>query len=255
MWIVLADATDVVADWAFAALNNRGLTPLYRISPDDLAVGASLTHTLVNGQVSTRLRLTDGTEISDQSLRGVLNRLYGATAPHFRGSSTKDQDYVQQELYALYLSWLYGLQCPVINRPTAQGLSGAWRHEAEWVVLAHKAGLPVAPYRQSSWDVVDAMKGDRRLVPEGVLPTSVIVFGALTIGIGLPANILAGCRRLAALAQTELLGVDFIPDAQGGWTFAGATPMPDWRLGGSLLIEALVARLTHQKALVSGGCV
>ncbi|NER81468.1 MAG: hypothetical protein F6K42_18255 [Leptolyngbya sp. SIO1D8] len=54
------------------------------------------------------------------------------------------------------------------------------------------------------------------------------------------------------LAHTELLGIDFVPDANGHWIFAGATPIPDLRLGGSLLIAALVARMTTQNAVVSG---
>lgn len=252
MWIVIADATDVVADWVYAALKSGGLDPLYRVSADDLALCPLLEHTIAGDRVGVRIRFVDGTEVDDGRLRGVVNRLYGATVPHFRAASSEDREYAQQELYALHLSWLYGLRCPVINRPSAQGLSGAWRHEAEWVVMAHQAGLPVATYRQSGWDRIDAMLGQRRLIPEGVIPKTAIVFGALTIGRGVPPEISAGCRRLAALASTELLGVEFVSGAAGPWTFAGATPIPDLRPGGPLLVAALVARLTGRSAFAEG---
>ena len=54
-------------------------------------------------------------------------------------------------------------------------------------------------------------------------------------------HIRQGCRRLAELSHTALLGVEFTTSSAGPWTFAGATPMPDLRLGGEALLDALAS--------------
>ena len=54
-----------------------------------------------------------------------------------------------------------------------------------------------------------------------------------------PREIGAACRRLAALAAIDLLGVDLFESADGGLMFAHATPFPDLTLGGDRLIEGL----------------
>jgi hypothetical protein len=59
----------------------------------------------------------------------------------------------------------------------------------------------------------------------------------------MPAHIGEGCRRLAGLAGTELLGFNFGED----WTFAGATPWPDLSVGGEALLRALAAALQGER--------
>jgi hypothetical protein len=49
--------------------------------------------------------------------------------------------------------------------------------------------------------------------------------------------------RLAALAGEGLLGIELVPSPADPWTFVGATPLPDLRLGGSDLLDALVDAL------------
>jgi hypothetical protein len=63
---------------------------------------------------SSLIRLTDGTEISDREIRGVLVR-----KPRFErrdGWSAKDASYRHAEKEAAMLGWIWSLSCPVINR-------------------------------------------------------------------------------------------------------------------------------------------
>jgi hypothetical protein len=242
MWLVLCDASDAPAIWAFQEMRARGITPLELVTADDLSLADYWEHRIVGGRASIRIR-AGNLDIDGGQLCGVFNRLYTVPIPHWRSAKQSDRDYVQQELTALFLSWLYALPCPVINRPTPQGLSGQWRPESEWVLLAHQAGLPVVPYRQSARDRIDEMKGEKRLVPAGALVQTVIVVGDATAGAAAPAPVVAACRSLAKISGTELLGIDFIAGQAGRWTFAGANPMPYLMLGGPALIQALCDRL------------
>jgi len=242
MWLVLCDAGDVSALWAFQEMRSRGVAPLELLTADDLALADYWEHRVGAAGASIRFR-AGPLEVRGDKLRGVLNRLYTVPMPHWRRKEKADRDYVQQEMVALFLSWLHALPCPVINRPAPQGLCGAWRTESEWAWLAAQAGLAVAPYRQSSRDGIDEMKGQRRLIAPGAMVHTVIVAGDATAGAAAPPPVLAACRRLAALAGTELLGVDFIAGAAGPWSFAGASAMPYLASGGAPLMDLLCARL------------
>jgi hypothetical protein len=243
MWLVLCDANDASAILAYQALRARGIEPLELVVADALSLAEEWEHRIEGDAASVRCRLGDGRSFDSGALRGVLNRLYTAPTAHWRAAAKADQEYVQQELIAFFLSWLNLLPCPVINRPTPQGLCGQWRSESEWVWLAQGAGLPVASYRQSSYDRIDEMKGEKRLLIPGVPTKTVIVVGDAVTGVSVPDEVSAACRRLAKTAGVELLGVDFLHGAAGEWTFAGANPMPDLRHGGPALIDALVGAL------------
>lgn len=247
MWLVLCDANDASAILAFQALRARAGAPLELVTAEALSLAEEWEHRIESDGTSVRCRLGDGRSFSGDELRGVLNRLYTAPTAHWRAAPKVDQEYVQQELIAFFLSWLHALPCPVINRPTPQGLCGQWRAESEWVWLAQSAGLPVAPYRQSSHDRIDEMKGEKRLIAPGAAVQTVIVVDGTVTGASAPDAVKEGCRRLAQAAGTELLGLDFLPGAAGEWTFAGANPMPDLRYGGHALIEALIEALAIER--------
>jgi hypothetical protein len=167
----------------------------------------------------------------------VLNRLVTVPYEPLRHLEPEDRDYASQELTAFFLSWLHALPCPVLNRATPQGLSGAWRHRSEWVWLAAQAGLPTPRYRQSSSS--GGQVRDAGITSPASTVATVLVVGRQVVGESAPSSILSGCQRLARLTGTHLLGIEFTADAGGAWTFSGATPQPDLRLGGSALLDAL----------------
>jgi hypothetical protein len=150
-----------------------------------------------------------------------------------------DRQYVIQELNAFFLSWLDGLPPPVLNQPTPQGLSGHFRDVSEWICLASKAGLPTLSYRQSSRDPVPDASVRTEIFPAGTPIHNVIVVDGHITGVPAPAYIQNGCRRLADLSKTKLLGIEFCAGAESPWTFAGATTIPDLTLGGEALLDAL----------------
>ncbi len=244
MWLVLCAAYDASALWAFQGLQARGLRPLELVTAE--ALGASLTweHYVTSGGAVTGVTLPDGRRLESHVVRGALNRLTALPTPHF--DLSPDRDYAAQEFAAFCMSWLNTLSGVVLNPVTAQGLCGAWRHVSEWVWLAARAGLPTPSYRQTSADTIDETKTLRRLFPAETPTRTVFVVGRQAVGAGVPAKIQAGCVRLAQMAETPLLGVEFVNGGRGAaWTFAGATPMPELTAGGEPLLDALALTLSQ----------
>jgi hypothetical protein len=244
MWLVLCSPGDASVPWVHQGLANRGLLPLWPIGPAALFQGCRWEHRVASDGCASRLTLADGRVLESGQVRGTLNRLTGVPAELFDGSA--DRDYAVQELYALLLSWLHSLPAPVINRPVPQGISGAWRHSSQWVQLAARAGLPVPGYRRTSADPRSALYADSPLFPAGTPTRTVLVLGGYTAGAPAPPGIAEGCRRLARMAGTSLLGVDFADGGTGAWTFAAASPLPDLRIGGEGFLDLLAAALRSE---------
>jgi hypothetical protein len=245
MWLVLCPADDESALWAYQGLQLRGLEPLELVTTEALASGVLWEHRVGADGACISIRLADGRSIRDADVRGVFNRLVFAPSESLLLIHPVDRDYVQQELHSFFLSWLHALPRPMINRPSPTGLSGQWRHISEWIYLAARAGLPAPYYRQSSRDFTDGLGVAGRLPTAGPVHT-VISIGGTLVGAPVPPSIGDGCRRLAGLAGTALLGVEFTMGPDGEWTFAGATPRPDLRLGGEPLLDALARALLDE---------
>jgi hypothetical protein len=245
LWLILGDDADPCLRWAADGLVGRGLAPVKLLTAARLGPGLRWEHRVGVTGGTVEVTLGDGELIRSSHLRGVLNRLGAPPGwPLLDRVHVQDRDYVRQELAAFFLSWLASLPQPMLNRPTPQGLAGAWRHPAEWVLLAAKAGLRTTPYRASNRARPDAAAGraQRLGVRTGAAATKVLVIGGQAVGTAPPA-ILSACRRLGVLSGTALLGVELDDGAAGPWTFAGATPRPDLRDGGEPALDALAEAL------------
>jgi hypothetical protein len=240
VWLVLAHATDLAAIWAFRRLKARGLEPLELVSAEALAFSLRWEHRIGAGGVATEIRLADGRLIRSDAVRGVLNRLTAVPAEHWRCASTRERDYALEELAAFHTSWLHSLPCLVLNRPTPLSLCGAWRHEADWMLLAARAGLRTSRYRMASVAYAETASASLRGTAKPACERRVITVGKRVCGSPAPPEVAEGCVRLAKLADTQLLGVDFEVGAGDAWSFAGASPMPDLRLGAERLVELLL---------------
>jgi len=249
MWLVLCTAMDASALWASQGLQARGLEPLECVSAEMLAQSQCWEHRVDTQGAAIDITLADGRHIRNEAIQGVLNRLVCVPFEPLRLAHPADRAYASQELTAFCLSWLHALPSPVINRATPQGLAGQWRHRSEWLGLAAHAGLPTPLYRETSEDPRDERDGQGRLVPPDTPVQTVFLVADQVVGATLPCHIRYGCRRLAELSHTALLGIEFATGPAGPWTFAGATPMPDLRLGGEALLDALASALRGQQEL------
>jgi hypothetical protein len=241
MKLVLCSSNDVSAHWAFNGLKRRGVDGLEIVYSESLPFSLTWEHRLNDRGAMIRITLPDGRLIDGDEVDGMLNRMM--MVPALPAHHSPDADYANQEFSALFLSWLYSIPGPVINRATPQGLCGQWRHISEWVWLAGRAGLPVQPYRQSSSDQINEMITERRLFPYGTPTRTLIAVNDVVCGAELPLEAQNGCTRLTRLAGTSLLGIELAQTQKQDWVFAGATPMPDLRYGGEAFLNQLASAL------------
>ena len=249
MWLILCSAHDPVADWARRGLAARGLAPLEVVYAEALPYGLRWEHRIGEAGAYVGFELRDGRRITSDGLRGVLNRLTHVPVQHL--SMLPDLEYISQETTAFSMSWLHALPCPVLNRPTAQGICGPWLHVSEWLMLAARAGFPTPVYRQGGDYYVDESKTERALFPHGTTTSAVVCGGRVFGPRAFTREIEDGCVRLSALVSMPLLGVEFGRGEDGEWQFASATPLPDLSAGGEPLLDALAEELGAPKTAVA----
>lgn len=232
--LVLCDVADSAALWAARELEGRGLE-VEVLTGSVLDSAVRWEHRVSDHGASFAIELFDGRRVSSDGPVSVLNRLtFVPTDRLNRVAGTQDAGYAAQEMHALFLSWLYSIPGPVVNRPSPQGLAGRWRHRSQWACLAASAGLRAAPYRESSTDPLAA-------VPAPPRPT-VTVFAVgerMLAPPAVPRAVAEGCRELARLAGETLLGVDLVLSPTGDWEVTAATATPYFPLAGKAMIDAL----------------
>lgn len=245
MWLILCSSSDASALWAYQGLKQLGLAPLHWITAESLAHARRWEHRLNSDDSQFKITLADGQKIDSTQIRGVINRLPAPSGWTAQQATPADQVYAQAELQAFYLSWLHALPGVVINRPTPLGLCGPWMHASEWTLRASRAGLRTCVYRQSSQDVEHGMSPFpcRSSSYERSTSRNLISLRGEIFGGAIPADVARACGRLTADVQMEMLGIQLHPELDPGhqnqWTFAGAMPLPDLRVGGAPLLWRL----------------
>lgn len=240
MWLALCDTRDAAALWAIAGLRRRGLSPLIAVTPGALVLSRRLAHEIRDGRAHSRFTLPDGREVACDDVCGVLNRWRALPLEHLAGATTEDSRYAVQEIHAIVLSLLAGFGERAINAPTPQGLAGHERAPAEWTLLAGRAGLPTLPFRMTS-DAPPSLIAGGQVASVVVLDDDVHLAAAR---LRLPTDLHPACVALRRLAGVRVLGVDLHRGSDDTWWFRGATPVPDWRIGGEPLLDGLLAALT-----------
>jgi hypothetical protein len=137
-------------DPAVAALLDRWAPHAARVlSPRDLSTPGWRHHV---GGAGEEWAVVSAERVPAGEIRGVLTRLPRVGADDLLHIVPEDRDYVAAEMNAFLLSWLTRLGCPVVNRPTATSLMGRNLGRERWLVLAARAGLPIAPARAGGAD-------------------------------------------------------------------------------------------------------
>ena len=150
-FLILAHQGDETAIRVYARLRSRHPPDQVKlVSSEELVYAPHWSHRLGASPPATEITLADRTALTSGDLGVVFNRLRYVHMPHFELASQADRDFAVMEMYALWLSWLEGLPCPVINPASARGLGGQDRSPVEWLSLASQAGLPTQGYAFSS---------------------------------------------------------------------------------------------------------
>ena len=239
MWLILCERFDTVALWVYEGLKARGVNPLEMIVADSLSYLTVWDHRIATAGVTVEVILPDGRRIHSDMLRGVINRLVRVPMDATVLIHPSEYDYVYHELNAFFLSWLYALPQPVLNRPKPRGLAGVSPHISEWIWLAARAGLSTHDYVYSPQNHL--------WIDDGYHSRShtVFVVDGQLIGPTPSSAIRRSCIRLATLAGTDVLGIDFVTAPESDWIFKGATAYPDLRKGGTAMLDTLAMVLRN----------
>jgi hypothetical protein len=121
------------------------------VSDEELMFTREVTQRIERGGSRGVVELADGCRISSESIGVVFNRLRVIDRRHLDSFGAADRDYAASEAHAVWLSWLAGLPCAVLNPATPRGLCGPELSAAEWMQLAARAGLAVPSWGVSTW--------------------------------------------------------------------------------------------------------
>lgn len=109
-----------------------------------------------------------GRRIGAGEIAGVITRIACVTGYELPFVAAADREYASSEMNAFLLALLTTLPCPVVNRPTDDGLCGPILAQEQWVQLAARARVAVRPAVRREYAggaVVDPpYGGDRRVI-------------------------------------------------------------------------------------------
>jgi hypothetical protein len=241
-FLILAHQGDATATQVAARLSQRHRPEDTRlVSMEEIVFAPRWSHTLNGAKAKAALTLHDGTEIRNDQIGVVFNRLQYLDMPHFATSDKADREYAVMEMFALFLSWLKAVPCPIINPISSQNLAGPIHSSLAWQQLAGQAGLPTVRMRLTSSLRRYSVAG---LIPYPVGPGGIgnvpaclteaagdqsaraFVAGHQVLG-DVPAELVPGCANLASLSGYDLLLIHFASlQNDRGWKFNGIDPYP-----------------------------
>ena len=184
------------------------------LSCEDLSV-AGWRH--MSGASETSTAVVGGEVVPAAEIEGILVRRSRVLDWEPGRIAPKDRDYAAAEMTAFLRSWLSGLGCRVLNRPSATSLSGPGWCREEWVQMAARLGIPARPARWS-------------LDPPGAAPEDEPAFTATVVGgrcLGAPDRVIGQrALRLARAAGVDLLAARF-GETNGDVELLDADPWAD----------------------------
>jgi hypothetical protein len=137
--LLLSDPEDSCCLLVRQALESRQCE--VRVLPNPLAHPAQFEWRLDNQKSMTRLVLGDGRELSERDIESVLVRRTGWI--NSAGWDPADLAYMQAEMQAALIGWLWSLPCPVINRYPAEIWYRPHPPLLTWQPLLRSCGLSV----------------------------------------------------------------------------------------------------------------
>lgn len=254
MWLILADETDTSALWLYNHLKRAGLNELQIVSSGAVAYNLYWNYRMTNDRSDSEFVFGDGRRLKTAGISGVFNRLTSLPAEHVRSPFLSGRRHTQREQMAYFVSWMYGLPVPVINRPSIYSLSGAWHEASEWSMLASMTGLHLAPFCQSGVTSAEPEITCGRLTPFDMPVQTVYVVGSRVVGSHVPAHIADACVRLGGMAKADLLGIQFVVNSPWSWLVAGVSAYPELETGGEPLAEAIFQHMARQSYAALAAC-
>jgi hypothetical protein len=252
MYLFLGEADDALGRTLAHALEKRGAQ--VRALPDPFSESTRFSWQVDSTDTSTALVFQDGTCLADSDISGVFLRR--RTIPGTNRLGSDDYSYIQAEIEAAILGWIWSLSCRVINRLPAWLWYCPKPPRQFWSRLLRMNGLPEVACKQerepgsTNWDASGTFGiGD----PSIVCCRACVVGQAVVWHNARPENL--DRYETALIEFTRCAGLSFLEFAivqtADGIGVTEVDPFPD--LGrfcascGDMITEALVKLFTDSK--------
>lgn len=139
VYLLLGSSQDSCCEAVRTALEARNRTA--RILPDPFSAPLQTSWRLDSSTSASQLTWEGKDPIGEEEIQGVLVR--GPIGVDPRGWRAEDAAYMQAELQAAVLGWLWSLPCPVVNRYPASVWYRPQLPLLAWQPLLWRCGIPV----------------------------------------------------------------------------------------------------------------
>lgn len=183
---------------------------------------------------SAAMAVIDGKAIAVSEIGGVVMRMSHVDDRRLQRVASPHRATAATQMNAFLLAWLSSLDCPMLNRPSAQTLAGpGWSRET-WRQRAASIGIPVkAATRKLAYPSVSTVSADTFDDHN-----TVTIIGKHHIG-DVDTVLVQQARSLAKLAGVELISVSF----NGPYAGASLVDVSLWPEVTAQLADAMLAYL------------
>lgn len=238
MILFIAEPGDFSALWLVAWLRDQTSVEIRVVTPLQLACAQEIAFEMSSRTAHSCFRLSVDDTLDSAKMCGVVNRMAVVPGAIAERAANADRQYATDELHAFFLGWLASLECPVLNPPSPECLSGPWHSDIVCRAMASEAGLGPDGLRLRIED--EPPMAESQPVPASA--TRHFVLDSRLIGPLVSARTRDALIQFAQLWGGRLLQVDTVSMGDRR-AIHSATSLVDFRSGGPLLARAVLTAL------------
>jgi hypothetical protein len=225
MILIFAHKWDESAQWLFTQLSAEYKDVLL-LTDLNLIEATHWHHYLSSNNTETSFQLKEGRKIELANAHMIINRLQYVYPMHWAGSADKERNYAQQEYHAFFASWLHSYDGILYNPPSVSSLCGTNPEKSVWLSMAENSGF-IIPENSFYINSDNNVANDIFFHHNGEIKITLVLDQEV---VNAPPHCVDTCINLSSRANLPLLCIYFIKNKSGEWFFAGATPLPDFKL-------------------------
>lgn len=220
MNIILCHPQDNEAIWLYTELKKNGMF-IELLSPEQLLL-SDWTQEISTDSESFEIETKSGLTLFPGNINLLINRTTSVNPIAWKNSDPKEKNYVQAELNAMLMAWLFQVnqKTRVLNPTVGYSLSGVTWKPNEWIKAGFQAGFDASNYG-------NALK-------HGV--SSLLVNGEIITSLSTKTELLNKGQVLASISQTPLL--EIVTDSTGTQLLFAST-FPAFTSYGPAIVQLL----------------
>jgi hypothetical protein len=219
MKLIICHPTDVSAIWLHTQWKNMGVESCL-VSVEELLMPKTWVQNISDKHCSFEITTHSGKTIKSTEIDFVVNRTQMVNALLWQKAAPQEKDYVQNEMQALLLGWLYSVQqsTKLFNPPQGYSLCGPQYSIAEWQWQAQKMGFTISENKNNT--------------------NNYLVIGEKVIGNNINQFIAKQCIALSKQVQSPILEITM--DEKNH--FIQANSFPELKTYGKSAIQILTTQ-------------